>query len=130
MRAPGRRWRRCPGPMCCSGSAAVSPPTRPPSWPASFGGTREPLDPVRYIGNRSSGRMGAAIVGEALRRGAAVTAVAAASEVPVPAGARALHVGTAQELYDAVLAEAPSHQVVIMAAAVADFRPKSAAEGK
>jgi phosphopantothenoylcysteine decarboxylase/phosphopantothenate--cysteine ligase len=96
----------------------------------SFGGTREPLDPVRYIGNRSSGRMGAAIVGEALRRGAAVTAVAAASEVPVPAGARALHVGTAQELYDAVLAEAPSHQVVIMAAAVADFRPKSAAEGK
>ncbi len=96
----------------------------------SLGGTREPLDPVRYLGNRSSGRMGVAIVREALRRGATVTAVAAASEVPVPAGARTIHVGTAQQLYDAVMAEAPAHQVVIMAAAVADFRPKTAAEGK
>ncbi len=96
----------------------------------SLGGTREPLDPVRYIGNRSSGRMGAAIVGEALRRGATVTAVAAASEVPVPPGARTIQVGTAQELYDAVLAEAPAHQVVVMAAAVADFRPKTTATGK
>jgi phosphopantothenoylcysteine decarboxylase / phosphopantothenate---cysteine ligase len=96
----------------------------------SLGGTREPLDPVRYLGNRSSGRMGAAVVREALRRGAAVTAVAAATEVPVPAGARAIRVETTQQLYDTVLAEAPSHQVVIMAAAVADFRPKTAAEGK
>jgi phosphopantothenoylcysteine decarboxylase / phosphopantothenate---cysteine ligase len=96
----------------------------------TLGGTREPLDPVRYLGNRSSGRMGAAIVREALRRGATVTAVAAASEVPVPADARTIHVGTAQQLYDAVVAEAPSQQVVIMAAAVADFRPKTAAEAK
>jgi phosphopantothenoylcysteine decarboxylase / phosphopantothenate---cysteine ligase len=96
----------------------------------SLGGTREPLDPVRYLGNRSSGRMGAAIVRQALRRGATVTAVAAASEVPVPTGARAVHVGTAQELYDAVMAEAPAHQVLVMAAAVADFRPKTVAEGK
>jgi phosphopantothenoylcysteine decarboxylase/phosphopantothenate--cysteine ligase len=96
----------------------------------SLGGTREPLDPVRYLGNRSTGRMGVAIVREALRRGATVTAVAAAGEAPVPAGARTIHVGTAQELYDAVMAEAPAHQVIVMAAAVADFRPKTAAEGK
>jgi phosphopantothenoylcysteine decarboxylase/phosphopantothenate--cysteine ligase len=81
----------------------------------SLGGTREPLDPVRYIGNRSSGRMGAAIVAEALRRGAEVTAVAAAVRVEVPAGARVVKVETAQ---------------VVMAAAVADFRPKAAAAEK
>jgi phosphopantothenoylcysteine decarboxylase/phosphopantothenate--cysteine ligase len=96
----------------------------------SLGGTREPLDPIRYLGNRSSGRMGAAIVREALRRGATVTAVAAASEVPVPAGARAIQVETAQQLYDAVVAEARGHQVLVMAAAVADFRPKHTASGK
>jgi phosphopantothenoylcysteine decarboxylase / phosphopantothenate---cysteine ligase len=96
----------------------------------SLGGTREPLDPVRYIGNRSSGRMGAAIVAEALRRGAEVTAVAAAVRVEVPAGARVVKVETAQELYDAVLAAAPVADVVVMAAAVADFRPKAAAAEK
>ena len=96
----------------------------------SLGGTREPLDPVRYLGNRSSGRMGAAIVRQALRRGAEVTAVAAASEVPVPPGARTIRVETAQQLYDAVIAEAAGHQVIVMAAAVADFRPKTSAEGK
>jgi phosphopantothenoylcysteine decarboxylase / phosphopantothenate---cysteine ligase len=96
----------------------------------SLGGTREPLDPVRYIGNRSSGRMGAAIVAEALRRGAEVTAVAAAVRVEVPAGARVVKVETAEELYDAVLAAAPDADVVVMAAAVADFRPKAAAAEK
>ena len=96
----------------------------------SLGGTREPLDPVRYIGNRSSGRMGAAIVAEALRRGAEVTAVAAAVRVEVPAGARMVEVETAQEVYDAVLAAAPDADVVVMAAAVADFRPKAAAAEK
>ena len=96
----------------------------------SLGGTREPLDPVRYIGNRSSGRMGAAIVAEALRRGAEVTAVAAAHRVELPAGARVVDVETAQELYDAVLAAAPDADVVVMAAAVADFRPKAAAAEK
>jgi phosphopantothenoylcysteine decarboxylase/phosphopantothenate--cysteine ligase len=96
----------------------------------SLGGTREPLDPVRYLGNRSSGRMGAAIVAEALARGAEVTAVAAAATVDLPAGARAIRVETAQELYDAVLAEAGAEDVLIMAAAVADFRPKRVAEGK
>ena len=96
----------------------------------SLGGTREPLDPVRYLGNRSSGRMGAAIVAEALRRGAEVTAVAAATTVDPPAGARVIRVETAQQLYDAVLAEAAAQDVLIMAAAVADFRPKRVAEGK
>jgi phosphopantothenoylcysteine decarboxylase / phosphopantothenate---cysteine ligase len=96
----------------------------------SLGGTREPLDPVRYLGNRSSGRMGAAIVAEALRRGAEVTAVAAATTVDPPAGARLIRVDTAQQLYDAVLAEADAQDVLVMAAAVADFRPKRVAEGK
>jgi phosphopantothenoylcysteine decarboxylase/phosphopantothenate--cysteine ligase len=96
----------------------------------SMGGTREPLDPVRYLGNRSSGRMGAAIAAEALRRGAEVTAVAAATTVDPPAGARVVRVETAQQLYDAVLAEAGTQDVIIMAAAVADFRPKRVAEGK
>jgi phosphopantothenoylcysteine decarboxylase / phosphopantothenate---cysteine ligase len=96
----------------------------------SMGGTREPLDPVRYLGNRSSGRMGAALVAEALRRGAQVTAVAAATIVDPPAGARLVRVETAQQLYDAVLAEADAQDVVVMAAAVADFRPKRVAEGK
>ena len=96
----------------------------------SLGGTREPIDPVRFLGNRSSGRMGAALVAEALRRGAEVTAVAAATSVEPPAGARRISVETAQQLYDAVVAEAPGQDVLIMAAAVADFRPKRAAEGK
>jgi phosphopantothenoylcysteine decarboxylase / phosphopantothenate---cysteine ligase len=96
----------------------------------SLGGTREPLDPVRYLGNRSSGRMGAAIVAEALARGAEVTAVTAATTVDPPAGARVVRVETAQQLYDAVLAEADAQDVLIMAAAVADFRPKRVAEGK
>jgi phosphopantothenoylcysteine decarboxylase/phosphopantothenate--cysteine ligase len=96
----------------------------------SLGGTREPLDPVRYLGNRSSGRMGAAIVAEALARGAEVTAVAAATTVDPPAGARLVRVETAQQLYDAVLAAADDQDVVVMAAAVADFRPKRVAEGK
>jgi phosphopantothenoylcysteine decarboxylase/phosphopantothenate--cysteine ligase len=96
----------------------------------SLGGTREPLDPVRYLGNRSSGRMGAAIVAEAVARGAEVTAVAAATTVDPPPGARLVRVETAQQLYDAVLAEADAQDVLVMAAAVADFRPKRAAQGK
>ena len=96
----------------------------------SLGGTREPLDPVRYLGNRSSGRMGAAIVAEAVARGAQVTAVAAATTVDPPAGARLVRVETAQQLYDAVLAAADVQDVLVMAAAVADFRPKRVAEGK
>jgi phosphopantothenoylcysteine decarboxylase / phosphopantothenate---cysteine ligase len=96
----------------------------------TLGGTREPIDPVRYVGNRSSGRMGAALVAEALRRGAEVTAVVAAVDVELAAGARRIDVETAQQLYDQVLAAAAGQDVLIMAAAVADFRPKRAAGGK
>jgi phosphopantothenoylcysteine decarboxylase / phosphopantothenate---cysteine ligase len=96
----------------------------------TLGGTREPLDPVRYLGNRSSGRMGAAVVAEALARGARVTAVAAHAEVDVPAAARVVPVSTAEELYQATLAEAADHEVLILAAAVADFRPATRAAGK
>jgi phosphopantothenoylcysteine decarboxylase/phosphopantothenate--cysteine ligase len=74
--------------------------------------------------------MGAAVVAEALRRGAEVTAVTAATTVDPPAGARRVPVETAQELYDAVLAEAAEQDVIVMAAAVADFRPKRASGSK
>src|SRR4029453_14518099 len=81
-------------------------------------------------GNRSSGRMGAAIVTEAVARGAEVTAVAAATTVDPPAGARLARVETAQQRYDAALAAADDQDVLVMAAAGADFRPKRVAEGK
>jgi phosphopantothenoylcysteine decarboxylase/phosphopantothenate--cysteine ligase len=116
-----------------AGVAAALAPTRTLAGTrvlVSLGGTREPLDPVRYLGNRSSGRMGAAIVAEALARGAEVTAVAAATTVDPPDAARLLRVETAQQLYDTVLAEAEGQDVIVMAAAVADFRPKRVAEGK
>jgi phosphopantothenoylcysteine decarboxylase/phosphopantothenate--cysteine ligase len=116
-----------------AGVAAALAPTRSLAGRrvlVSLGGTREPLDPVRYLGNRSSGRMGAAIAAAALRRGAEVTAVTAAVTVDPPAAARRVRVETAQQLYDAVLAEAPAQDVIVMAAAVADFRPKRVAEGK
>jgi phosphopantothenoylcysteine decarboxylase / phosphopantothenate---cysteine ligase len=116
-----------------AGVAAALAPTRTLAGTrllVSLGGTREPLDPVRYLGNRSSGLMGAAIVAEALARGAEVTAVAAATTVDPPAGARLVRVETAQQLYDAVLAAADDQDVIVMAAAVADFRPKRVAEGK
>jgi phosphopantothenoylcysteine decarboxylase/phosphopantothenate--cysteine ligase len=124
---PDRPGGRPGGPPDPTGPAQTLAGTR---VLVSLGGTREPLDPVRYLGNRSSGRMGAAIVAEALARGAEVTAVAAATTVDPPAGARLVRVETAQQLYDAVLAEADAQDVLIMAAAVADFRPKRVAEGK
>jgi phosphopantothenoylcysteine decarboxylase / phosphopantothenate---cysteine ligase len=116
-----------------AGVAAALEPTRTLAGTrvlVSLGGTREPLDPVRYLGNRSSGRMGSAIVAEALARGAEVTAVAAATTVDPPDAARLLRVETAQQLYDTVLAEAEGQDVIVMAAAVADFRPKRVSEGK
>ncbi|WP_298992628.1 phosphopantothenate--cysteine ligase family flavoprotein [uncultured Pseudokineococcus sp.] len=99
----------------------------------SAGGTREPLDPVRYLGNRSSGRQGVALAARAAARGADVVLVAAHLEVPPPPGVRVVPVGEARELRDAVLAEAsgPSGaDVVVMAAAVADFRPEAVAATK
>ncbi|TFD33410.1 bifunctional phosphopantothenoylcysteine decarboxylase/phosphopantothenate--cysteine ligase CoaBC [Cryobacterium cryoconiti] len=87
------------------------------------GGTREPLDPVRFLGNRSSGKQGVALAQAALARGAWVTLIAANLEVPAPASADVRRVGTALEL-DAAVTDAAAHaDVVIMAAAVADYRP-------
>ena len=96
----------------------------------SAGGTREPLDPVRYLGNRSSGRQGVALAQAALARGAEVTLVAAHLEVAIPAGASIVDVGTAAELEDAMRTHAASADTIIMAAAVADFRPTTIAQGK
>ena len=93
------------------------------------GGTREPIDPVRFISNRSSGKQGHAVAHEAAARGAAVTLVTTVDR-PVPAGAKVLRVDTAAEMADAVLAAADGADVVVMAAAVADFRPVSVAERK
>lgn len=96
----------------------------------SAGGTREPLDPVRFLGNRSSGRQGFALAATAAARGARVTLVAAGSELATPAGVVRVDVGTALELREAVLAAAADADVVVMAAAVADFRPAHAAPAK
>jgi phosphopantothenoylcysteine decarboxylase / phosphopantothenate---cysteine ligase len=89
----------------------------------SAGGTREPLDPVRFLGNRSSGLQGYALARTALARGARVTLVAANVTLPDPAGADVLPVGSAREMRDAVLKAAADADAVVMAAAVADFRP-------
>ncbi len=89
----------------------------------SAGGTREPLDPVRFLGNRSSGRQGWALARTAAARGAKVTVVAANVALEDPAGATVIRVGTAAELHDVMLGAASGADVVVMAAAVADFRP-------
>jgi phosphopantothenoylcysteine decarboxylase/phosphopantothenate--cysteine ligase len=94
------------------------------------GGTREPIDPVRFIGNRSSGRMGIALAGAAARRGANVTLLAANVALPAPAGVRRVDVETTADLRAAAAAEFPSSQVLLMAAAPADFRPRVAAADK
>jgi len=96
----------------------------------SAGGTREPIDPVRFIGNRSSGRMGLALAERAARRGAQVTLVAANVSLPAPPGVRRVDVETAAELADALGREFDSADVLVMAAAPADFRPKRAAGEK
>ncbi len=89
----------------------------------SAGGTREPLDPVRFLGNRSTGLQGYALAVTALARGAEVVLVSANVELPDPAGAKVVRVGTALELRAAVVEAARDADVVVMAAAVADFRP-------
>ncbi|MFO7281854.1 MAG: bifunctional phosphopantothenoylcysteine decarboxylase/phosphopantothenate--cysteine ligase CoaBC [Thermoanaerobacterales bacterium] len=93
------------------------------------GGTREPIDPVRFIGNRSSGKQGHALAAEAAARGAKVTLVTTAA-LPVPPGADVVRVETAAEMDEAVRAVAPAADVIVMAAAVADFRPAAAATTK
>lgn len=94
------------------------------------GGTREPIDPVRFLGNRSSGRMGIALAAAAARRGADVTLIAANVSLPEPAGVRRIDVETAAELAEAARAEFTSAHLLLMAAAPADFRASEPATDK
>jgi phosphopantothenoylcysteine decarboxylase / phosphopantothenate---cysteine ligase len=96
----------------------------------SAGGTREPLDAVRFVGNRSSGRMGVALAAEARRRGAQVTLLAANLAVPAPAGVELVETPTAGELEREAVARAAGADIVVMAAAVADYRPAEALAAK
>ena len=96
----------------------------------SAGGTREALDPVRFLGNRSSGRQGYALAATAAARGASVTLVSTNVELPDPAGCTVVRAGSALELEQAVMAAAADADVVVMAAAVADFRPAEVAADK
>jgi phosphopantothenoylcysteine decarboxylase/phosphopantothenate--cysteine ligase len=116
--APGRRDQRAPSPLL--GRRVL----------VTAGGTREPIDSVRYIGNRSSGRMGYALADQAARRGAQVTLVAANVALATPAGARLVEVQTAAELAAACRREFETADVLLMAAAVADFRPRDPAATK
>jgi phosphopantothenoylcysteine decarboxylase / phosphopantothenate---cysteine ligase len=96
----------------------------------SAGGTREALDPVRFIGNRSSGKQGVALAVAAAARGADVTLIAANLEVAVPLSLHVTHVSSTLELQAAMVEAAPSADVVIMAAAVSDYRPETVADAK
>ena len=122
-------------------AAAADRPARPAEQTApdglvgarvlvTAGGTREPLDPVRFLGNASSGRQGVALAEAARDRGAVVVLVAAHLEVPPPAGVELVQVGTAEQMLEAVRREAATADVVVMAAAVADWRPAAVAGGK
>jgi phosphopantothenoylcysteine decarboxylase/phosphopantothenate--cysteine ligase len=112
------------------GAAALAPDLTGRRVAISAGGTREPLDPVRYLGNRSSGKQGWALARVAAARGADVVLVAANVELPAPFGVRTVPVGTAEELRTAVLEESRDADVVVMTAAVADFRPATVAPDK
>jgi phosphopantothenoylcysteine decarboxylase/phosphopantothenate--cysteine ligase len=94
------------------------------------GGTREPIDPVRYIGNRSTGKMGVAVAEAALARGASVTLIAAAVEVLLPAAAHVVRVETAAGLREALRDAMPAADALVMAAAVADFTPATTSDRK
>jgi len=126
-----------PGEIVEACAAALAGPTAPsPAGDLSglrvlvtAGGTREPIDPVRFLGNRSSGRQGHAVAAEAVGRGAAVTLVTA-SDRHLPDGVEVVAVETAEEMAAAVLEHLGGADVVVLAAAVADFRPKQAAPTK
>jgi phosphopantothenoylcysteine decarboxylase/phosphopantothenate--cysteine ligase len=117
----------------CAAADAILRPSTPLSGKRvviSAGPTYEDLDPVRYIGNRSSGRMGFAIAAEASRRGAQVTLVAGPTTATEPAVHEIVHVRSAEEMHNAVLARSLGADVVVMAAAVADYMPASRAAQK
>jgi phosphopantothenoylcysteine decarboxylase / phosphopantothenate---cysteine ligase len=94
------------------------------------GPTYEPIDPVRFIGNHSSGKMGVAVAAEAIRRGATVHLILGPGTVAPPAGAQVVRIATAEQMREAVMRQADDTDAIVMAAAVADFRPKDAATGK
>lgn len=96
----------------------------------SAGPTHEDLDPVRFIGNRSSGRMGYAVAAQALRRGAEVTIVSGPVHLSAPSGADVIEVWSARQMHEAIMSRFDSYDVVIMAAAVADYRPSRRADRK
>jgi phosphopantothenoylcysteine decarboxylase/phosphopantothenate--cysteine ligase len=112
-----RRAKQLLGPPALAGTKVL----------VSAGGTREPIDAVRFVGNRSSGRMGVALAEEARRRGADVTLLAANLAVPAPAGVDVVQTPTAEAMYEAALANADA-ELVLMAAAVADYTPEQLTE--
>ncbi|HWC33230.1 MAG TPA: bifunctional phosphopantothenoylcysteine decarboxylase/phosphopantothenate--cysteine ligase CoaBC [Mycobacteriales bacterium] len=112
------------------GAQSLSPDLAGRHVVVTAGGTREPLDPVRYLGNRSSGRQGFALARAALARGAEVTLIAANAALADPAGAKVVRIRTAEEMRLAVEEVAPSADAIVMAAAVADFRPAIRADSK
>lgn len=126
---------RLPGPEQLLARVEASLPAGDRPWDGlrvlvTAGGTREPIDPVRFIGNRSSGRMGIALAAAAAERGAEVTLIAANVALPAPPGVRRLDVETAAQLADVAGEEFARTQVLLMAAAPADFRAAAPAEGK
>ena len=126
---------RLPDPARLLATVEASLPSGPRPWDGlrvlvTAGGTREPIDPVRFLGNRSSGRMGIALAAAAARRGADVALVAANVALPAPAGVRRLDVATTAELAAATREEFAAADVLLMAAAPADFRPVAAAPDK
>ena len=112
------------------GAGALAADLAGRTFVVSAGGTREELDPVRYLGNWSSGKQGYALARTAASRGAAVTLVAANTELPDPAGVHVIRVISAAQLREAVLVAAPSADAIVMAAAVADYRPAVRSEAK
>ncbi len=126
---------RLPDPESLLARVEAALPTGARPWDGlrvlvTAGGTREPIDPVRFIGNRSSGRMGIALAAAAARRGADVTLLAANVALPAPAGVRRRDVQTTAELAAAAAEEFAATDVLLMAAAPADFRPTAAAPDK
>ncbi|MFN2612174.1 MAG: bifunctional phosphopantothenoylcysteine decarboxylase/phosphopantothenate--cysteine ligase CoaBC [Solirubrobacterales bacterium] len=126
---------RLPEPETLLRAIEAALPAPPGPWEGlkvliSAGGTREPIDAVRFIGNRSSGRMGLALAGAAARRGAEVTLVAANVSLPAPPSVRRIDVETTEEMAAALKREFPAADALVMAAAPADFRASEPAAGK
>jgi phosphopantothenoylcysteine decarboxylase / phosphopantothenate---cysteine ligase len=126
---------RLPDPARLLSRLEAELPAGPRPWDGlrvlvTAGGTREPVDSVRFLGNRSSGRMGMALAAAAARRGAEVTLIAANVSLAEPAGVRRIDVETGEQLASAAREEFPEAQILLMAAAPADFRAVDPTEGK